>query len=101
MWMPCADGGLPLDKSARGPFGFWQKGDSFRDALNGVLMRHGGDFQNPLFTADTVLRIERVKGHWNGTRHIHVWEREVSTLADCADLVNADAHTCDFMGDEQ
>lgn len=99
MWWPQSLGGKPFRKDARGPWGFWQKGDSFRDALNGVLMREGGDFQNPLFTADTIVRIERRSIEGAGKYTVHVWERTIADLADCADLVNQDAYTGDFFND--
>jgi hypothetical protein len=76
-------------------------GITFRDALLSELIENGGDFQNAEFTADTVLRIERRAAEPNGKGYrVHVWERELSTLPHCADLVNAEAYVCDFMGDE-
>ena len=49
MWMPAAKAGKPFRQNARSVWGFWNKGDSFRDALNGILTRDGGDFQDARF----------------------------------------------------
>lgn len=99
--MPAAMAGLLIKADMRGPWGFYQAGDSFRDALNSLLMRKGGDFQNALFAADTVLRIERRSIESAGRYTVHVWEREISELADCADLVNAEAYVSDFISDNE
>lgn len=99
MWMPAIMAGKPHRQNARGTWGFYSKGDTFREALNHILMREGRDFQNALFTADSVLRIERRATLGNGSYTIHVWEREISSLPDCEDLVNADVFTGDVMGD--
>lgn len=90
---------MPLNRNARGFFGFWQKGDSFRDALLSLLNKEGGDFQNALFSADTVIRIERRTKASAKSYSVHVWERPIDSLPDCADLVDADAFVSDFMGD--
>ena len=64
-----------------------------------TLGERGGDFQGASFTADTVVRIERV-GYRNGARYIHVFEREIRDLYDCAGLADADCYVCDFMAEE-
>ena len=97
MWMPAAKAGKPFRQNARSVWGFWNKGDSFRDALNGILTREGGDFQDARFTSDSYFRIERRKVESAGVYTIHAFEREVSALPDCADLVDADAFVSDFM----
>lgn len=95
--MPNAPAGKLVKKDFRGYSGIWQKGFSFDHALDSLLMREGGDFRDAKFTADSVIRIERVK--WNGTvKTIHVWEREISELV--PELVNSDSFTCDFLGEE-
>jgi hypothetical protein len=93
--------GKPLNKDARGPWGFFTRLEqpSFRDALLHLLMEEGGDFQDAAFTADTVFRIERRRQTDKGYE-VHVWEREIGQLPDCADLVHADAYTYDFMGED-
>ena len=103
MWMPNAMAGKPLNKNARGAWGFFDRCSnpaSFRDALSLLLMEEGGDFQDASFTADTVFRIERVKKLPKGYE-VHVWEREIASLPDCADLVNTEAFVSDFMGDDE
>lgn len=101
MWMPNAMAGKPLNKDARGAWGFFDRLDqpSFRDALLSLLMAEGGDFQDAAFTADTVFRIERRRQTDKGYE-VHVWEREISQLPDCADLVNSEAYVSDFMGED-
>lgn len=100
MWMPSAMGGKPIRMNMRGVWGFFGKGDTFRESLGSLLMKEGGDFQNSQFTADTVLRVERRTRGGNGQYTVHVWEREIVDLHDCADLVNKEAFTSDFIGDE-
>jgi len=73
---------------------------AFRDALDVLLMEDGGDFRDALFSADTRITVIRRKVLAPGKYEIHVWERELSALLDCAALVNADAYTGDFFGDE-
>lgn len=101
MWMPANMGGLPINATARGPWGFWDKGDSFRDALLSLLTRKGGDFQDSRFTADTVIKMEMTIPSGSPYRwSVRTREFPVAALRDCADLVNPDAYTSDFMGDE-
>lgn len=97
LWMPSAMAGMPINKSLRGVWGFFSKGDTFRDALNSLLMKEGGDFQNALFSADTVIRIERKTKSIGGKYEVHVREIEIAKLCNCADLINADAFTSDFL----
>lgn len=101
IWWPAgAMCGRPLNYDiARGMSRNVDHGVSIRDTLLHVLMREGGDFQSASFTSDTVVRVERlsVKG---GFRTVHVWEREIGQLADCADLVAADTYVSDFMTDD-
>lgn len=99
IWMPSCTAGIPFRKDLKGVFGCHQKGNTLRDTLDGVLMRDGGDFQNPAFTADTVLRVERRKITAPGKYEVHVFEREIHDLETCSDLVNLDAYTGDFIND--
>ena len=102
IWWPVGEVcGKPVKSNLRGPWSFMPEGEgySFRDALLSYLTSEGGDFQNAQFTSDSVLRIERRCRDGNGYR-VHVWEREIAALPDCADLVNAEAYTGDFLGDD-
>lgn len=102
LWMPAVMAGKPMRHALRGPWGImdgFTEPVSFREALDHLLMREGGDFQDSAFTADTRITIIRKRSVGNGRYELHVWERELSQLRDCADLVHADAETCDFMGD--
>ena len=102
-WMPQVPGGICINANARGPFGFFNRFTepaSFSDALWSLLRERGGDFRCAMFTADTVFRIERRKITAPGKYEIHAWEREVSALPGCADLVNSDVHTADLIGCE-
>ncbi len=101
MWWPVGQlGALPINATCRGPFGFISKGDSFRDALNSLLMAKGGDFSDSQFTADTAIRVEMTFPERPGVWRVRSRELLVSSLRDCADLVNAEAFTSDFLGDE-
>lgn len=100
LWMPCALAGKPFRKDLRSYGGFQQgEGESFRDVLLSILCHEGGDFQDARFTSDTVIRVERRTRDHAGIHHVHVREREISQLPDCADLVLADSFVGDFMGD--
>lgn len=101
MWMPDADAGKPYRFNLTGYGGFIPREQhSFRDVLLSCLMRDGGDFQNPCFTADTIIRIERRSIDGPGRYLIHVKEIEVANLPDCDDLVSADAFVGDFLNDD-
>lgn len=105
LWMPQVLAGKPIRKSLRGPWGIMDRfagSDpvSFAEALDHLLMEDGGDFQNAKFTADTRITIVRKRSDGNGRYSLHVWEREISAIRDCADLVNADAFTGDFLGED-
>ena len=72
---------------------------SIRDLLLLVLAERGGDFQGAEFAADTVIRIERRNVQAPGVYTMHIRERELANLPDCADLVNMNAYSSDFFGD--
>lgn len=74
-------------------------GLTFRDMLLHVLAEKGGDFQGAEFSADTVIRVERVKVE-GSMRTVHVREREISQIKGCDDLVNAEAYAGDFFGED-
>jgi hypothetical protein len=101
MWMPAATGGVPFRQSLIGYGGFDSAEQlSFRDVLLSMLTRNGGDFQDSRFSADTLVVIVRKAFDGNGKYRVHVREREVSTLRDCADLVHGDVFVSDFLNDE-
>ena len=89
-------GSININATCRGPWGFYSKGDSWRDALNSLLMKKGGDFSGSQFTADTVIRFELRVIDGPGRWHVRVKELAISELPNCADLVNADAMVSDF-----
>lgn len=91
--------GKLIKKDLRGPWGFFDKGDSFRDALDSLLCREGGDFQNAKFTEDTEIVIERTTPNISGKYQIHVRTRKISELKNCADLVNKHRFVVDFLGE--
>ena len=101
MWWPAGlMAGKPVHAHLRGAFGLMDRFSepaSFRDACDSLLMQEGGDFSRASFTADTRIVVIRKRKDGNGRYTVHVWERELAQLADCADLVNADAYTGDFL----
>lgn len=102
IWQPGFDNcGIPYRDDLRRRFDRFSDpaGATFRDALLSALMSDGGDFQNPAFTADTVLRVERRSRCEGGKYAVHVWERLVSDIRDCADLVRPDTFASDYFGD--
>ena len=99
LWQPGYFCGKTVKKDLRGRWGFFAKGDTFRDALDSLLMKDGGDFNGAKFTADTVIRIERRKHEAPGKYSMHVKEIEAARL--CSDLVDADHYTSDFFGEEE
>lgn len=89
-------GALPLQVSARVCF---ETSRTFEGALAGLLNRSGGDFCDARFTADTVLRIERRRIDGAGRYTVHVFERPIAELRDCADHVWPDRYTGDFLAE--
>ncbi len=103
IWQPGFDNcGIPFRSDVRRQIERFSNpsGTTFRDVLLHMLMENGGDFQNPEFTSDTVLRIERRAHEPNGKGYrVHVFERKLSALRNCADLVRPDTFTVDYLGD--
>lgn len=101
MWWPAGQlGAITLNATCRGPWGFVSKGDTFRDALLSLLASKGGDFSGSQFTADTVIRLEMtVPSGKPGRWAVRCRELPVASLPDCANLVNAEAYTSDFLSD--
>ena len=100
MWWPQAMAGTLIQRNLRGIGGLfenWTSPATFRDVLLSCLNHDGGDFQNPEFTADTVIRIERRTYVIDGKYSVHVKEIPISDLE--PDLVNADQYACDFMSE--
>ena len=100
MWMgPKA--GLPLQVDVRRTTALFVNGDgSFREFLDHVACERGGDFRHARFTADTVIRIERRAVDAPGKYRVHVKEIELGKLPGCADYVDEEAYSSDFMGEE-
>lgn len=97
MWWPAgAMASLPIWENLRAKFDRFTEPASFRDALNSILMEKGGDFSNSLFSSDTVVRIERRQVTATGYT-VHVWERSIADLPDCADLVNPEFNSADSI----
>jgi hypothetical protein len=102
--MACA--GRLVKKSLRGVWGFMERDrqnpESFRDALDRLLFKEGGDFRDARFTADTVLRVERrTVIDEKGKYAVHVFERELIELWNCRDLVNESCYVSDFLGENE
>ena len=101
LWWPQAKGGMPLNVNLRAEIERFSDSSraTFRDVLMHVLMDKGADFQSALFTADTVIRVERRAVDGPGKYRTHVWERPVSALRDCSDLIDEESHVCDFLSE--
>ena len=101
-WMPDAMAGKPHRFGVRDAIDRFSdpRRTTFRQALLSELNREGGDFQNPRFSYDTVLRVERGAVESPGRYRVHVLERPIRDLPGCADLVNEDYFTSDAFGDE-
>lgn len=96
LWWPSGClAGKSIHKTARGPWGFWQDGDSFRDALLSLLMKEGGDFQSAGFTEDTALILEMRLPAPQGYR-VRIKETPLVRLKDCADLIRKETFAADF-----
>lgn len=93
---------MPVQFNLRGYDGFGafadKSGATFLDALEGYLRRHGGDFQNALFSADSEIVIERRRNDGAGKYIVHVKRLPVSDV--CPDLVRADTFSADFFGED-
>jgi hypothetical protein len=88
-----------LSRNEHEPFADYLERGMTRESLDSVLARHGGDFQGPRFTEDTMLTIES-RSH---TRHTSVTRARSVALVDLpsvADLVEADIYVTDFMGED-
>jgi len=100
MWMPQSMAGVLLKEDARGHWGFFDKGDSWRDALLSLLGRKGGDFQDAAFTEDTEIVVIRRAVEGPGLYRVHSRRVPIAKLRGCSDLVKADTYTFDFSGEE-
>lgn len=100
MWMPSCKGALQYSSDARSKNKRITGGRvTLRDLLESMLREDGGDFQDSQFSADTVLCIKRVAVNGSYSR-VHVYEREISALPDCADLVNTEIYSNDFNNED-
>jgi len=101
MWMPQAMASHDIQDNLRGICGRMNRFTepaTFRDCLLSCLNENGGDFQNPEFTVDTVIRIERISPNIGGKYSVHVKEIEIAALE--PDLVNNDYYTSDFWNED-
>lgn len=103
IWMPAIECGRLVDdciltKRPGYRQGMIDKGDTFSQILSSWLLAHGGDYQNPLFTCDTVIAFEKVFEKRDGVSHIHRKEILISDID--KDLVREDVHSSDFLGDD-
>ena len=100
IWLPAVDAGIPFRGDVRQQINRFSdpRSATFRDVLDHMLMEHGGDFQNPAFTSDTVLRVERRASTGAGYQ-VRVFERKLSALRDCEDLVRPDTFAVDYCGE--
>jgi hypothetical protein len=100
IWWPVgALCGKPIKKNLRGPWGIMPEKDnySFEDMARQFILREGGDFQNPLFTNDTIIRIERKTATPQGYQ-VRVKEILLSTVA--PSWVDPEHETCEFSGED-
>lgn len=81
-------GGILVNKSLRANYDYEKPRNSFRDVLENILSRYGGDFENAKFAGDTLIRIERKRVDGVGKYSIHVKEIELSSLCDLNSLIN-------------
>lgn len=102
IWMPAVKATLAFSEDLHARFNRFsdKSGATFRDALLSALSERGGDFQNPSFTADTILIIKRIRNVRPGKSEIRIREIEISNLPDCADLVDADTYSYDFTEED-
>lgn len=104
LWMPGIMNGKTISENLRQPiWGIYPKEKdplSFRDVLLSYLCKEGRDFQDAEFTEDSSIVVERVatiKAKKNGGFSAsHVFQRKISELWDCQDLVNPDYLSSDF-----
>ena len=102
LWMPNVMAGKPFRANLRGPWGIMGRFTdpaSFRDAIDLLLCEQGGDFQDSRFTADTSITVIRRRIIAPGRYDLHVYERELSQIRDCSDLVADEHYTGDFIPD--
>lgn len=93
--------GKPLRVNLQPKFKRFSDPASFRDVLESVLMEEGGDFQAAKFTADTEIVLLRKTSLGAYKYQVRARVRELCAKAEFTDLVNPDAYTSDFMGDEE
>ncbi len=100
LWMPSAEAGTPINADLRPIINRFSETArvTFEEILDSILMANGGDFQNPQFTADTVIRIERRRVEGPGKYSVHVKEIEVCNIL--PGMVNEEFYTSDFFGDD-
>jgi hypothetical protein len=100
LWWPVGHlSGTPMRAELRS---YWDRieAETFREALDRVLMDKGADFQGASFTEDTTITVVRRRIEGPGKYSNHVWARPVSALPDCDELVRRDVYVSDFMGED-
>lgn len=104
LWWPVGQmAGAPFRANLRGQWGCMDRFTepvSFRDTFDSLLNEKGGDYSGARFTADTRVVVIRKQYQKPGVYTVHVWERELSQLPDCADLVAEDVYTGDVIGND-
>lgn len=81
MWWPQSLGGKPVRADMRGPWGCYKDGWSLADAVDSLLIREGGDFQDAAFTADSELVIVRKAFDAPGKYRVHVRTIPLATIS--------------------
>lgn len=98
-WMPqrmCSTGYRTVDVERRLARYSDPSGATMRDVVLSELCENGGDFQDALFSCDTVIAVTRVRKLPSGAWVTHTRDVPLARWADCADLVHADVYGFDF-----
>jgi hypothetical protein len=103
LWWPQVLGGKTFRANLRGLMNEWDRHDcdTFAECLESLLMENDGDFQGGKFTADTEIVIIRKAFDGGGRYRVHVRRYLVADLPGCKDIVNTDAYTGDFLGEDE
>ena len=99
MWMPSCKAGLPGDWSVTNKRARFTDRASIAETVESILIENGGDFQDPAFTADSLLIFEYRRptktGYVYGTRQLAMCD-----VPSLADHVDKEAYVSDFMNDD-
>lgn len=91
MWMPQSMGGREFQISLTAERRRFTGKVGMRFLLDSILAEHGGDFQGPRFTADTMLVVACY-----GIKRKRVREWSIDAFPSVADLIDKDYSTYDF-----